>query len=194
MKRGELPYTREGDRFLIEVKLNELQQLYNTLDPAPSREKELDQHVDAYIVESAQELPPGSPIKLVLHFPPAIEAIAPDTIPETIHNHFGYRAHNATLELRRILRNGRGSLVIGVAFLFVCLTLRALVHARAGGTLAEIMQEGLLIMGWVAMWRPIQIFLYDWWPIQRKRRVLERLVAIPVQVRFGAPAPLRLGP
>ncbi|MGA7532679.1 MAG: hypothetical protein WCB50_13625 [Pseudolabrys sp.] len=24
------------------------------------------------------------------------------------------------------------------------------------------MQESLIIVGWVAIWRPIEIFLYDW--------------------------------
>lgn len=194
MKRGELPYARQGDTFLIEVKLNGLQQLYNTLDPAPSREKELDRHVDTYIVESVRELPPAAPIRLVLHFPPAAEGADPETIAESIHNHFTYRAHGALLELRQTLRNGRISLVIGIVFLFACLTLRTLVRAQGGGMPAGILEEGLLIMGWVAMWRPIQIFLYDWWPIQRSRRIFERLVAIPVELRCGGPAPVRPGP
>lgn len=193
-RRDSLPYAREGATWLIEVRLNDVQQLYNTLDPAPSREKELDLHVDRYIFESAQELPPAALIKLVLHFPPHAQDSITDTIAESIHNHFGYRAHGALMELRQILRNGRISLAIGVLFLFACLTARAVLDARGKGTLAEIAQEGLLIMGWVAMWRPIQIFLYDWWPIQRKRRILERLIAIPVELRFGAPPPVRPGP
>ena len=26
-----------------------------------------------------------------------------------------------------------------------------------------------MIGGWVALWRPLEIFLYDWWPIRRKQ-------------------------
>jgi len=40
-----------------------------------------------------------------------------------------------------------------------------------GGDILYIGREGLTIIGWVAMWRPIEIFLYDWWPIDHRRRV-----------------------
>ena len=43
--------------------------------------------------------------------------------------------------------------------------------------------EGLLILGWVAMWRPIEVLLYDWWPLARRRTLLRRLATIPVEVR-----------
>ena len=47
---------------------------------------------------------------------------------------------------------------------------------------SEIVAEGMLIAGWVAMWRPLEIF-YDWWPIRRRTRVLGKLSAMPVVVR-----------
>ena len=49
----------------------------------------------------------------------------------------------------------------------------------------EILREGLIIAGWVAMWRPIQVFLYDWWPIVRRRRMLQNLSRAQVRVAEG---------
>jgi hypothetical protein len=46
-----------------------------------------------------------------------------------------------------------------------------------------IIAEGLLIMGWVAMWRPIETFLYDWWPIRRHRALLTQIARMPIEVR-----------
>jgi hypothetical protein len=40
----------------------------------------------------------------------------------------------------------------------------------------------LTIAGWVAMWRPMQIYLYDWWPVRRRGRVYAKLSEMPVQV------------
>jgi len=37
----------------------------------------------------------------------------------------------------------------------------------------------------VAMWRPLEIFLYDWWPIVGERRIHDRLSRIDVQVVPG---------
>jgi hypothetical protein len=44
------------------------------------------------------------------------------------------------------------------------------------------MREGFVIGGWVAMWRPLEIFLYDWWPIVVQRRLYERLSGLDVRV------------
>src|SRR5215467_4826417 len=56
---------------------------------------------------------------------------------------------------------------------------------RIGRTsiVSEIIAEGTLIAGWVAMWRPLDTFLYDWWPIQRRGRILGKLAEMPVVVR-----------
>jgi hypothetical protein len=37
--------------------------------------------------------------------------------------------------------------------------------------LGGIIRESLLIGGWVAMWRPMEILLYDWWPIRAEARL-----------------------
>ncbi len=44
----------------------------------------------------------------------------------------------------------------------------------------RVLEESLLIMGWVANWRPIEIFLYEWWPLVRTRRLYTRLAQAPV--------------
>jgi hypothetical protein len=41
-----------------------------------------------------------------------------------------------------------------------------------------------VIGGWVAMWRPLEIFLYDWWPIQAERKLFDRLSIMPVRITF----------
>jgi hypothetical protein len=40
----------------------------------------------------------------------------------------------------------------------------------------------LTIAGWVAMWRPMEIYLYDWWPLRRKSRLYQKLSQMPVQM------------
>jgi hypothetical protein len=47
---------------------------------------------------------------------------------------------------------------------------------------ATVIREGVIIGGWVAMWRPIEIFLYEWWPIRDEARLFDRLSAMMVRV------------
>lgn len=176
-------YRREGSAFLIEIKLSDVRQIFNSLDPAPFLEKDLDENAQAYIVDSVSEFPLKTPLKLVLFIPEAQVPEGLKHLPDSVRNYFAYRADVAQKEFKYTLRQGRWSLLIGLSFLILCLSLSEMTAQIGHGTLARILQEGLLIMGWVAMWRPVQIFLYDWWPLRMRRRVLEKLQQIPVEIR-----------
>ncbi len=175
-------YVREGETYLIEIRLREIRQLFHSLDPAPFREKDLDADAETYIVESVQDLPTKSQIKLVIHLPEPTAEQRTD-VPDAVRNYFSYRAGAIQRHLRETLRRGRIALAIGVAFLICCITLRGMLPDSPEGFAQGIFQEGLLISGWVAMWGPIQIFLYDWWPIWRSMKTQERIARIPVEVR-----------
>ena len=47
-----------------------------------------------------------------------------------------------------------------------------------------MIREGLLIVGWVAMWRPLEVFLYDWWPIRAEAHLFDRLSTMPVRIEY----------
>ncbi len=183
MKDLSARYRRHGESLLIEMKLNTLAQLFNSLDPSPFLEKDLDDDAEAYIVDTAREFPPKTSLRLAIHLPR--DAIQPDTaesVAHAIHNYFDYKTQIADANLRHKLREGRASLVIGLLFLAACLSARQLVAGLDGGTASEIVQEGLLISGWVAMWRPIQTFLYDWWPLRNLRALYYKLSHIKVDI------------
>jgi hypothetical protein len=87
------------------------------------------------------------------------------------------------LTLRETLRRGFVSLLVGMLFLGLCLTLRQLVAADGGDGSVEILREGLLIVGWIALWRPVEIFLFDWWPIRRDQQLFAWIALQPVETR-----------
>jgi hypothetical protein len=80
------------------------------------------------------------------------------------------------------MRRGRTSLLIGLLFLAACLITTKLLLGDLVGTWVRIVRESLTIAGWVAMWRPMEIYLYDWWPLRRKSRLYQKLSQIPVQM------------
>jgi hypothetical protein len=47
--------------------------------------------------------------------------------------------------------------------------------------------EGLVIISWVTMWRPIDTLVFDWVPLRRSRRLIQRLHDAPSEVREGRP-------
>jgi hypothetical protein len=174
-------YRQDGAVWLIELRLRELRQLFHHLDPAPFREKDLDPAAEAYIEEAVREIGPRHACRLVIHVP-AAEADTEDarSLPEAVSHYFEYRSRHARLELRRLLRRGVASIAIGLAFLFACLSMRGWLNGAGEFTL---LAEGLLIIGWVALWRPVEIFLYDWWPILRRAGRFAAIARMPVEVR-----------
>ncbi len=108
---------------------------------------------------------------------------AQQVVETAVHNYFAYRANLNRLELRQLLKRGRTSLIIGLVFLGLCLITSELLLQQQMGTLPILVRESLTIAGWVAMWRPMQIFLYDWWPLLRKGRLFQKLSRMPVEVR-----------
>jgi hypothetical protein len=106
-------------------------------------------------------------------------------VEKAVHNYFFYRGKLSRLELKRLLKQGRISLSIGLVFLAICLLLSELLLHKDWGTVVDLLRESLTIAGWVAMWRPMQIFLYDWWPLLYMARLYEKLSRVPVELRPG---------
>ena len=153
----------------IEIYLNDLSQLFNSMDPSPFHEKDLDDDAEEFIVSWAQEYPVRDPIILVISLNRYPSSANPQQLVEkAIHNHFAYKARLNRLQFKRLLWEGRISLVIGLLFLVTCLLTSQLLPRWEANTLAGVLRESLTIGGWVAMWRPMEIFLYEWWPLLRR--------------------------
>lgn len=178
------------DGLIIEVRIRKLRQLFDSLDPSPFIALDLDDDAQQYIVGSAKVLPAHLPLALAIHVREPIES--PEEVRdagEAIREHFMRQSGFTSLRLRELLHDGWIGLAIGLAFLSSALTASAALAPWAEThTAVSIFREGLIICGWVAMWRPIQTFLYDWWPILGDRRLFDRLSRMPVQV-VCPPAP-----
>jgi hypothetical protein len=172
----------------LELRLRSVDQLFNSMDPSPFLEKDLDPDAEQFIREWASE-PHHGPrdLRILLHLeePPA-GGDAKTLVTEAIHHFFAYQARIERGIFRRLMRDGQVSLAIGVLFITVCLSAASVIPGREGDHFLRALSESLLVAGWVGMWRPIEIFLYDWWPVRRRVRVFDRLAHSAVDVRLKA--------
>jgi hypothetical protein len=168
----------------IELNLRDVEQLFNTMDPSPFHEKDLDHDAEEFILSWAQEYHLHEPVELVVHLEKAPDQGNPTRlVTDAVQNYFGYRARLNELEFKRLMKQGRTSLLVGVSFLLLCLAAIELFALRLPGTLAKFLSEGLTIAGWVAMWKPMQIYLYDWWPLRRRGQIFKKLSTMSIEVR-----------
>lgn len=175
---------------LIEIHVAELRQMFDAIDPSPFHERDLDAKAEEFIVGWALDVPKDAPLALLVHLDRETgvgdEAAV---LRRAVAEHFSRRAQATRRRLRQLLRVGRTALLIGLAVVAASIVVGDLVAAAfRGRRMAEIVRESLLIGSWVAMWRPIEIFLYDWWPVRAEARLFDRLAAMPVRIRYAAAA------
>jgi hypothetical protein len=164
--------------------LSDVEQLFNTMDPSPFHEKDLDHDAEEFIVSWVQEYHRHEPVALLIHLEKFPDGRDPSRwVVDAVHHYFAYRARLNQLEFKRLMKQGRISLVVGLSFLVICLGAIQIFGLRQPGTLSALVSEGLIIAGWVAMWKPMQIYLYDWWPLRRRGQIFEKLSHMPIEVR-----------
>ena len=170
----------------IQLRLREITQLFNSLDPSPFNEKDLDHDAEEFIVSWARELPRKKPLHLIVHLerplPPVLDAAA---VASSVRHYFAYRATIVRLELKNLFSEGRQSFAIGSAFLTICLMLGRLIGGRDAQPAWSIAREGLTIVGWVAMWKPMELYLYEWWPVRRRLMLLRRLARLKIDLKVA---------
>ncbi|MFZ4604410.1 MAG: hypothetical protein ACOYM8_18380 [Caulobacterales bacterium] len=169
---------------LIELQVDRLEYLFDPFDPFPTPTRDLSRGAEDFIVGWARELPQNAAIGLRLHLrDEEASTIDVAALKGAISRHFTYKADRVNGDKKELLAIGRVALMIGICVLGVCMVARQIVlGVMPGSSISGVVGEGLVIVGWVANWRPIEIFLYEWWPMSRRRRLYERLAIAELEI------------
>jgi hypothetical protein len=172
-------YRVEGGTHCIDVRLNAIEQLFDNRDPAPFRERDLDPDLVEYLYAAGEDLISHGPLKVVFW---VTSPCQPTEVETAYRAHFEYELLRLERRQRRHWRTGQVALLLGVAMLVLMVSASELL-AGVQYRLVKALREGLVILSWVVMWRPVEILLYDWVPVRRERKVMERLHRVQVEVR-----------
>lgn len=182
-----LPYRREGDTWQIDLQLETLQQLSNNLDPSPFPRRDLDPDAEHYIVNAARELPRQEPLALCLWLPAEeLTTASEERVSKTVRHYFQWEQERSRQRLREHLRAANRATLLGLAFMALCMLVRNLL-GPLDSLPAHTAGEGLLVIGWVGLWRPVEMYLYEWWPLRREVALMQRLAVLEVRLRAHAP-------
>lgn len=174
----------------LDLHVGSQRQLFNSMDPAPFRQRDFDPEVSTYIREWAEELDLAAPLGIRVTLTDEAVGAADEAIfCQAMHDNFARSAAEQRRNLRKLFRDGRISLVIGITFLFVAISVADWAAARIPNPhYAELIEQSVVIGGWVALWQPINIFLYDWWPIRAAVKLYDRLANADVALTAAGAA------
>ncbi|MEK6555200.1 MAG: hypothetical protein AABZ31_08170 [Bdellovibrionota bacterium] len=175
----------EGKRW-IEVRVKSSQQLFDARDPAPFRERDLDDDFVEYIFSSVREFSISSPLKIVIYVEESETKDLPkDSIREAIRSYFAYKIDFQRRDLKTFMKRAQLFLFIGLLVLVSCIGVaQSLVIPNPPGAIG-ILREGIVIFGWVSIWKPIELILFDWYPIFEKLRFYKKLLGTEIDIRFA---------
>ncbi len=170
---------RELNEGPIQVRVPTVERIFNPMDPSPLHQRSLNDEVALWIEEWAEDIDGDEPIALEIYIGDGSAAGKEGAVVAGLRDYFEYREWAASRRLTELWRDGRISLLIGIcAITFFTSASRLIGDSKLPAL--QVLREGLLVLGWVSMWKPTEIFLYAWWPIRRKRNAYRRLAAAKV--------------
>lgn len=170
----------------IDVRIARIEQLFNSFDPSPFDERDLDDDAESHIYGWARELPPNAAISILLHMPfDEAQRAQERGLASALSHYFEVRAEAIDRDRRELFRLGWRYLAVGLLVLTACLLISQVLPAAIGsGPVTRVFQEGLIILGWVANWKPLETFLYDWWPLKRRADLYRRIAAARIDIQI----------
>jgi hypothetical protein len=158
--------------------------MFNSLDPSPFWDRDLDRAAAEFIEEEFTEKAAADVWHLNVHVHEGL-GLAAD-LQTAVENYYGRLATSARRAMREHWWMGQLALLGGGVIFVLSLSAREILR-RSLGELPLVLDEGLIILGWLALWRPADVLMYEWVPLYRKYRRFKRLAGIRVSVRSDAP-------
>ena len=169
----------------VSIRVRNLAQLFNSLDASPFWDRDLDVQAATFIEDEFRENAAATVWHLHVHASEGGD-LAADLQPALEH-YYTRMANSIEVRLREQLRLGRLALLGGVGIFLIAMSARTVLTRVASHGLSPLLDEGLIILAWLALWRPIETLVYGWVPLYRERRLYLRLAAIQVTVRMEQP-------
>ncbi len=183
MKEKKSWYPQEDGKSVIEIQVDYLEQLFDKRDPNPYRSKDLDDDVDEYLISSSQEIGHNKIGKLRILSLENANDQSLEIVKTAIKDFFNYRYDITDKKLKTVLALGFKTLLIGLFFLSIAIFIsHSLGKKLENDFFGHFVKEGLILIGWVSMWKPINIFLYEWLPLVEQKKIFKLLSEVPIEI------------
>jgi hypothetical protein len=182
LRRGKHHGTRGASAASVSIHVRNVAQMFNSLDPSPFWDRDLDREAAEFIEEEFSEKLSAHTWHLHVHAQDGV-ALAAD-LQAAVEHYYERLANSARYRLRDEMRVGQVALLGGLAIFLLSMTIRGVLAGVLRGGAPRMLDEGLIIIAWLALWRPVESLVYGWVPLYRRRRLYERLAAIRVSVRI----------
>ena len=167
----------------MSVHVHNLAQMFNSLDPSPFWDRDLDREAAEFIEEEFSDKRGARRWRLSVHASEG-ENLTAD-LRSAVGRYYQRLAGSTRRLLREQIRLGQLSLLGGSAIFLLSMSARQILATLLPHGMSRLLDEGLIILAWLALWRPAESLVYGWVPLWRKWRMYQRLAAMQVGVRVS---------
>jgi len=171
---------RHPDTASVSIRVRGLAQMFNSFDPSPFWDRDLDQNAAAFIEGEFRDRRRAEHWVLHVHAHEGTASAA--DLQAAMERYYERLLVSSRQQLREQIRVSEIALAAGLAVFAICITLQTTLR-----TLPPALDQGLIILAWVALWRPIETLAYGWVPLYNRHRLYERLRRVQVTVRIDTP-------
>lgn len=167
---------KHPDTASVSIRVRDLAQMFNSFDPSPFWDRDLDQNAAAFIEGEFRDRRRAE--RWVLHVHAHEGTASAADLQAAVERYYERLLASSRMQLNEQTRIGEIALAAGLAVFAICITLQTTLRG-----LPPALDQGLIVLAWVALWRPIETLAYGWVPLYSRRRLYKRLRRVHVTVR-----------
>jgi hypothetical protein len=186
-RRASLPVST------VHVHVHRLSQIFNSLDPSPFWDRDLDSHAAQFIEGEFSDRPRARHWVLEVSADEGGELGTKD-VQRAVKTYYERMVTSTRKQIREKLWIGQWALLVGGAVFLACMLLRQQLAQWFVSDPPHLIDEGLIVLAWVAIWIPVEQLFYDLAPQLRRRRFYRKLMQVRVHVRHALATPHAIAP
>ena len=152
------------------IRLSSIDQLFSEFDARPVADRTLSDDARWYLLDEWERVRKGAPSYLTVYAP---EADRTATDEDGVRSAIRTSLRRASGPLRRVdplSRHEKVAAIIGIVFLLACVMASTAMNQASNNVLVEGLAQGILLVGWVALWQPAARFVVEVVPHSFNRR------------------------
>jgi len=122
--------------------------------------------------------------QILIHSPSSLNNLEVTAIQRKLKEFYQTDTLELKNELRQMHIETRVSLSKGIPIMVIALSLDFFIDSwKDPKTYWEfILIESFDIIGWVSMWKPMELMLYERWPLNRKLKAFDKMLTVPIKI------------
>ncbi|MFX1514444.1 MAG: hypothetical protein ACFFCQ_17865 [Promethearchaeota archaeon] len=169
------------DAVIIKVAIDSYKDIFNGLDPAPFKRRDLDPDLLQYLEDCSSDIPMKNPINLQFNVEEALQDEETEKkVKLGLTTYFSFMMYSKRRQLKRSMKKNAFNVIIAFIFLITAFLLEP--HISNNLFLLTLL-EGLFVGGWVFLWQAISSFAFQNRDIKHKYKEYQRFCAAPIHFK-----------